>query len=64
MLTNSPAFSSFSVNDIAQAKSFYSDTLGLSVEEFHMPSDNGRGYTLLSVQLANKATVMSVLESR
>src|SRR5215217_6673555 len=32
-LKNSEAFSGFSVDDIASAKSFYSDTLGLEVDE-------------------------------
>ncbi len=33
MLQNSPAFSGFSVKDIAKAKTFYKDTLGLDVKE-------------------------------
>jgi catechol 2,3-dioxygenase-like lactoylglutathione lyase family enzyme len=33
MLTHSPAFSGFSVNDIASARAFYADTLGLEVSE-------------------------------
>jgi predicted enzyme related to lactoylglutathione lyase len=33
MLENSKAFSGFSVDDIAQAKQFYGETLGLSVSE-------------------------------
>jgi predicted enzyme related to lactoylglutathione lyase len=33
MLKDSTAFSSFSVNDIAAAKKFYGDTLGLDVSE-------------------------------
>ncbi|WP_462267893.1 VOC family protein [Mucilaginibacter sp.] len=37
MLTNSKAFSGFSVNDSAKAKSFYEQTLGLQVEELQMP---------------------------
>ncbi|MEK7599870.1 MAG: VOC family protein [Patescibacteria group bacterium] len=36
MLKNSPAFSGFSVNDLAKAKEFYSQTLGLDVEEDQM----------------------------
>ena len=36
MLKDSPAFSGFSSNDIAAAKAFYGDTLGLDVTE-----DNG-----------------------
>jgi predicted enzyme related to lactoylglutathione lyase len=33
MLTDSPAFSGFSTNDVAAAKTFYGDTLGLNVTE-------------------------------
>jgi len=33
MFKDSPAFSSFSVNDIAAAKVFYSETLGLTISE-------------------------------
>lgn len=33
MFKDSQAFSSFSVNDIAKAKTFYADTLGLEVTE-------------------------------
>ena len=33
MFANTPAFSSFSVDDLAKAKRFYGETLGLKVEE-------------------------------
>ena len=33
MFKNSPAFSGFSVDDLAVAKAFYADLLGLSVSE-------------------------------
>ena len=33
MFTHSPAFSGFSVDDIARARAFYADTLGLEVSE-------------------------------
>ena len=33
MLTNRPAFSGYSTNDIPKAKAFYTDTLGLDVTE-------------------------------
>lgn len=33
MLESSPAFSGFSVDDIAKAKAFYGDTLGVKVSE-------------------------------
>ncbi|MDB5184733.1 MAG: putative cell wall protein [Candidatus Saccharibacteria bacterium] len=36
MIKDSHAFSGFSVNDIAAAKMFYADTLGLTVEEAMM----------------------------
>src|SRR4051794_37343356 len=35
MLTTSKAFSGFSTNDIAKAKDFYGQTLGLKVSEAH-----------------------------
>jgi catechol 2,3-dioxygenase-like lactoylglutathione lyase family enzyme len=35
MLANSKAFSGFAVSDIAEAKAFYGDTLGLDVSEEH-----------------------------
>jgi catechol-2,3-dioxygenase len=43
MFKNSKAFSSFSVNDIAKARTFYGDVLGLNVTE-----ENG----MLRVQIA------------
>jgi catechol 2,3-dioxygenase-like lactoylglutathione lyase family enzyme len=49
MLEKSKAFSSFSVNDIAKAKEFYSRTLGIDVSE----SDG-----LLSLHLVGGATVL------
>jgi catechol 2,3-dioxygenase-like lactoylglutathione lyase family enzyme len=39
MLTNAKTFSSFSVNDIERAKAFYSETLGLKVEQSEMGLD-------------------------
>jgi catechol 2,3-dioxygenase-like lactoylglutathione lyase family enzyme len=35
MLSDSKAFSGFAANDIAQARAFYADTLGLEVTEEH-----------------------------
>jgi catechol 2,3-dioxygenase-like lactoylglutathione lyase family enzyme len=35
MFTNTKAFSGFSVDDLAAAKTFYGETLGLRVEEEH-----------------------------
>ena len=43
MFKHSKAFSSFSVNDIAKAKEFYSETLGLNV------SDNPMGLIELNI---------------
>ena len=39
MLKNNKAFSSFSVNDMAKAKEFYGQTLGLDVSETEMGLD-------------------------
>ena len=33
MFTHSPAFAGFSVDDIARARAFYADTLGLELSE-------------------------------
>lgn len=49
MLTDSPAYSGFSANDIAAARSFYADTLGLTVTE-----ENG----MLTLHLGGGATVL------
>jgi predicted enzyme related to lactoylglutathione lyase len=49
MLKDTQAFSGFSVNDIAQAKQFYGETLGLNVSE---------EYGMLQLQLATGATVL------
>ena len=49
MLSDSKAFSGFAANDIAQARAFYVDTLGLEVTEEH---------GLLSLHLAGGTTVL------
>jgi catechol 2,3-dioxygenase-like lactoylglutathione lyase family enzyme len=49
MLKNSHAFSGFSTNDIARAKTFYADTLGLEVTE-----ENG----MLTLNLAGGGRVL------
>jgi catechol 2,3-dioxygenase-like lactoylglutathione lyase family enzyme len=49
MLKNSHAFSGFSTNDIARAKAFYADTLGLEVTE-----ENG----MLTLNLAGGGRVL------
>ena len=49
MLTDSKAFSGFSVNDIQQAKQFYGRTLGLKISESH---------GLMHLHLAGGATVL------
>ena len=53
MLATSPAFASFSVNDLAAAKRFYGDTLGLVAKEESM-----QGYPLLGLELAGGMHVM------
>ena len=52
MLTDSPAFSGFSANDLDRAKSFYEDTLGLRV--IAMPEMGG----MLRLQLGGGAEVL------
>jgi catechol 2,3-dioxygenase-like lactoylglutathione lyase family enzyme len=52
MLENSKAFSGFSVDDLAAARSFYADTLGLHVTVL----DESMG--LMSLDLAGGGTVM------
>ena len=51
MLRDSAAFSGFSTNDLAAARAFYSDTLGLDVEV-------EREMGVLSLKLAGGTTVM------
>ncbi|HTH65676.1 MAG TPA: VOC family protein [Gemmatimonadales bacterium] len=55
MLTDSKAFSGFSVNDITKAKSFYAGTLGLKVTEAHgmLHLHLGGGGTVLVYPKAN-----------
>jgi catechol 2,3-dioxygenase-like lactoylglutathione lyase family enzyme len=50
MLENSKAFSGFSVSDVAKAKAFYGDTLGLDVSEDH---------GMLSLRLGGGTTVLA-----
>jgi predicted enzyme related to lactoylglutathione lyase len=50
MLTNSQAFSGFSVDDVPRAKKFYAETLGLQVEE----EDD-----ILTLHLAGGTTVIA-----
>ena len=52
MFSTSPAFSSFAVDDIDAARTFYSETLGLTVEELPMPGG------LLNLQLGGGGSVM------
>jgi catechol 2,3-dioxygenase-like lactoylglutathione lyase family enzyme len=52
MLTNSKAFSGFAVDDVAAAKRFYGETLGLTVEE--VDADNG----LLALKLTGDRDVL------
>jgi predicted enzyme related to lactoylglutathione lyase len=52
MFGTSPAFASFAVDDIDAARTFYSETLGLTVEELPMPDG------LLNLQLGGGGSVM------
>ena len=54
MLTNSPLYASFAVNDIPAAKEFYADTLGVRVVQI----DEG----LLSIQAHNGYAVLAYLK--
>lgn len=51
MLKNGEAFSSFSVNDIQEAKDFYQDILGINVE------DNPMGVIELQLSGSNKVLI-------
>ena len=53
MLTDSPAFSGFSVDDPARARAFYEDTLGLRVTEV-----SGARGSMLRLNLASGADVL------
>ncbi len=52
MLTNSPAFSSFAVDDLHTARTFYADTLGLDV------SVVDEEYGLLSLNISNGTAIL------
>lgn len=52
MLTDSPAFSGFAVDDLHTARTFYADTLGLDVSV--VDEDNG----LLSLRITNGTTIL------
>ena len=52
MLTDSPAFSGFAVNDLDAARSFYADTLGLQVTD--VPEMGG----LMRLQLGSGTQVL------
>jgi len=53
MLKDSKAFSSFSVNDASKVKDFYSDTLGLDVEQ-----DDSMGMTMLHIHLSTGGEIL------
>ena len=55
MLTNSPMYSGFAVNDIPAAKQFYADTLGVRVIEI--------GDGLLSIQAQNGYAVLAYVKA-
>jgi predicted enzyme related to lactoylglutathione lyase len=52
MLTDSPAFSGFAVDDLHTARTFYADTLGLDVSV--VDEDNG----LLSLRITNGTAIL------
>jgi len=52
MLKDSPAYSGFSTNDLAATKEFYSQTLGLEVEEMPAPM------SMLNLKLASGSKVL------
>jgi catechol 2,3-dioxygenase-like lactoylglutathione lyase family enzyme len=52
MFKDTPAFSGFSVNDLAAAKEFYGNVLGLNVEEQPAPMD------MLTLHLATGGEVL------
>jgi catechol 2,3-dioxygenase-like lactoylglutathione lyase family enzyme len=54
MFTPDRAFSGFSIDDLAAAKAFYGDTLGLAVTE------NEMGF--LNLNLANGATILAYVK--
>jgi predicted enzyme related to lactoylglutathione lyase len=54
MLKNAPAFSSFSVQDLSRAKSFYGQTLGLEVTEARMTD----AVSILTLRLAGGGRVL------
>ena len=52
MLASSPAFSGFAVDDVEQARRFYTETLGLRVTDVEVD------YDLLTLHLAGDCTVL------
>ncbi len=54
MLKDAKAFSSFSVDDLSRAKTFYGQTLGLDVTETPMPGDT----SILTLRLGDGARVL------
>jgi predicted enzyme related to lactoylglutathione lyase len=80
MFQNTKAFFSFSVDDLAQAKQFYADTLGVSIEEtaegvrldlpgcqgFLYPKDDHQPatYTILNFPVESVEETVKELKSR
>ncbi|MGZ6059518.1 MAG: VOC family protein, partial [Myxococcaceae bacterium] len=54
MLKDAKAFSSFSVDDLSRAKTFYGQTLGLDVTETPMPADT----SILTLRLEGGARLL------
>lgn len=65
MFRHTKAFSGFSVNDIAKARSFYADTLGLDVEELMKGmlqlNINGGGHIIIYEKQRHAAANFTVL---
>jgi len=80
MLETNKAFSSFSVNDLAKAKQFYGQTLGLKVKEspeglelhpgqqsifiYPKPNHEPATFTVLNFQVSNIDAVVDDLKQR
>jgi catechol 2,3-dioxygenase-like lactoylglutathione lyase family enzyme len=66
VLTDSPAFSGFSVNDLEAARRFYEDSLGLRTSDLAMDGLlrlelGGGGYVLVYAKIDHKPATFTVL---
>ena len=69
MLADSPAFSGFSVNDLAAARRFYEETLGLRTSDVEMDGLcrlelGGGGYVLVYAKADHTPATFTVLNFR